>query len=67
MDTVYKGGVLFSRGFPPQPAGYRIEFSAANGTFVEVLKIVEFRGRLVEIIEIARDGKTIYSSRPEEL
>ena len=64
FPRVHKGGVLSGVALPP--GQYRIDLLARNGLVVQSLTIVEFRGELIQVFDIVRDGKTLLrSQRPQ--
>ena len=56
-------GVRISRKLPPRK--YRVEFSARNGSTVQILEIKETGGKLRQVIDVFRQGQreAIYSNR----
>lgn len=57
-----KGGIRVGRTLPP--GKYRVEFSARNGSTIQILEIMETGGKLRQLIDVFRHGtpEAIYSN-----
>lgn len=49
-----------------KPGSYWVEVDTQYGHIIEHLRILEFRGKLIQLIDITKDGRLVYRSpRPE--
>ncbi len=66
LPVVYKSSILSPSRV--KPGDYIIEFSTEEGGFVESLKILEFKGELIQVIDVynGNTSEKLYASpRPE--